>query len=115
MVVMNFTLQFIPITQRNQLIKNIYAGLNMGGACVLSEKIELNSDHAQTLMTKIHHQFKADQGYSQLEISQKRDAIENVLVPEPLSAHLTRLEQAGFSTVIPWFQNFQFISILAVK
>lgn len=115
MVVMNFTLQFIAIKQREKLIQTIYHGLNTGGACIISEKIKLDSMQSQELMTSIHHQFKADQGYSELEISQKRDAIENVLLPESLSVHVERLKNTGFTTVIPWFQNFQFISILAVK
>lgn len=115
MVLMNFTLQFIPVGQRELLISRIYQALTPGGALVLSEKICF--DHTQTndLLTNIHHQFKRDRGYSQLEISQKRQAIENVLVPETLSSHVQRLEKAGFSIVTPWVQNLQFLSILAVK
>ena len=66
-------------------------------------------------MIDIHHQYKADQGYSQLEISQKRDAIENVLIPETLDKHVERLRAVGFKVVTPWIQNLQFISILAIK
>lgn len=115
LVLMNFTLQFIALDQRDSLIQKIYAGLLDGGSLVLSEKIKFDDHKTHDALTNIHHQFKADQGYSQLEIAQKRDAIENVLVPETLDAHIQRLRGAGFSVVTPWVQNLQFVSILAIK
>lgn len=115
MVLMNFTLQFIPLGERDSLINDIFSGLVNGGALILSEKIKFDDRHTQQRLTDIHHQFKADQGYSQLEIAKKRDAIENVLIPETLVAHQQRLRNAGFRVVTPWIQNLQFISILAIK
>jgi tRNA (cmo5U34)-methyltransferase len=115
MILMNFTLQFIPLDQRDALIDKIYDGLIPGGALVLSEKIKPSSPEVDQLLTTIHHQFKADQGYSDLEISKKRDAIENVLIPETLEAHKSRLQNAGFSIITPWISNLQFVSILAIK
>lgn len=115
MVLMNFTLQFIPLAERNALIAKIYAGLIDGGVLILSEKIKFESAKTNDTLIDIHHQYKADQGYSELEIAQKRDAIENVLIPETLDVHTERLTQAGFCVVTPWVQNLQFISILAIK
>jgi len=115
LVLMNFTLQFVPLEQRGELIQKIYSGLEQGGVLVLSEKIKCDDPITQQLMTNIHHQYKADQGYSELEIAQKRDAIENVLIPESLNTHTLRLEKAGFRTITPWVRNLQFVSILAVK
>ena len=115
MVLLNFTLQFIPVEQRDQVIKNTADGLNQGGALILSEKICFADQATNSKMIDIHHRYKADQGYSQLEISQKRDAIENVLIPETLDTHLNRLKYAGFTIVSPWLQNLQFVSILAIK
>ncbi|MFT5573427.1 MAG: tRNA (cmo5U34)-methyltransferase [Cryomorphaceae bacterium] len=115
LVLMNFTLQFISIDQRKPLIDKIYTGLNPGGALVLSEKIKFEDSKTNALLIDVHHQYKADQGYSELEIAQKRDAIENVLIPETLECHTQRLSDAGFSVITPWVQNLQFISILAVK
>ncbi|MFQ3246008.1 MAG: tRNA (cmo5U34)-methyltransferase [Arenicella sp.] len=115
MVLMNFTLQFIPLALRDDLVAKIYAGLLNGGILVLSEKIKFDNVKTNDALIDIHHQYKADQGYSQMEISQKRDAIENVLIPETLETHIKRLENAGFSVVTPWVQNLQFISILAIK
>lgn len=115
MVLMNFTLQFIPLEQRSGLIANIYRGLKPGGVLVLSEKIKFKNTHTNTTLIDIYHQYKADQGYSQLEIARKRDAIENVLIPETLLDHIQRLNEAGFTVVTPWIQNLQFVSILAIK
>jgi len=114
-VLMNFTLQFIPLNERIAMIKKIYSGLQTGGALILSEKIKFESTSTHELLTDIHHQYKADQGYSQLEIAQKRDAIENVLIPETLETHTQRLKDAGFRIITPWVQNLQFLSILAIK
>ncbi len=115
MVLMNFTLQFIPLSERASLIGKIFSGMHAGGALILSEKITFDNEQTNSALTAIHHQFKADQGYSDLEIAQKRDAIENVLIPETLDAHTQRLKKAGFSVVTPWVQNLQFVSILAIK
>ncbi len=115
MVLMNFTLQFIATELRDSLVANIYQGLATGGALILSEKITFAEPRTDRVMTDIHHRYKADQGYSQLEISQKRDSIENVLIPETLEAHTRRLQSAGFRVITPWLQNLQFVSILAVK
>ena len=115
MVLMNFTLQFISLDKRDRLIQKIYTGLLSGGSLVLSEKIKFDDQSTNEALINIHHQYKSDQGYSQLEIAKKRDAIENVLIPETLERHIQRLKGAGFKVVTPWVQNLQFISILAIK
>lgn len=115
LVLMNFTLQFIPLTDRASLIENIYMGMQTGGALILSEKISFDSVATQKTLTKLHHQYKLDQGYSQLEISRKRDAIDKVLIPETLEQHMQRLRACGFKVVTPWIQNLQFVSFLAIK
>lgn len=115
MVVMNFTLQFIPMAERLALLEKIYAGLNPGGCLVISEKLHFEPESLNTLLSNLHHQFKRAQGYSDLEISQKRDSIENVLIPETLDAHIQRLRACGFQSASPWFQCFNFCSLVAIK
>jgi tRNA (cmo5U34)-methyltransferase len=114
-VVLNLTLQFLHPDQRSDVIQKVADGLNSGGALLLSEKICFADSQQQALLTDLHHDFKRAHGYSDLEISQKRSAIENLLIPETLEAHFQRLRDAGFRTVAPWFQCFNFASILAVK
>jgi tRNA (cmo5U34)-methyltransferase len=115
MVVLNFTLQFVPKAQREALLARIYAGLNPGGVLLLSEKIQFDNEQDNNLIIDLHHQFKRDNGYSELEISQKRSMLENVLVPETLPEHLSRLSTIGFARSQCWFQQYNFVSIFAVK
>jgi tRNA (cmo5U34)-methyltransferase len=115
MVVLNFTLQFLPAEERTSVLKRIYDGMLSNGLLVLSEKIVVPNETAQRIFTEMHHGFKKAQGYSDLEISQKRSALEDVLIPESLDCHIDRLKAVGFSTVEVWFQCFNFVSLLAIK
>jgi tRNA (cmo5U34)-methyltransferase len=113
--VLNFTLQFVPQAARGALLARVGAGMRDGGVLVLSEKIRFEDEHLQALNTELHHAFKRANGYSALEISQKRTALENVLVPETIAAHQQRLRRAGFTRVDVWFQCFNFASLVAIK
>lgn len=115
MAVLNFTLQFITVEQRLGVLAGIANGLLPGGVLILSEKVVFEDEPHQQLMTELHHNFKRAQGYSDLEIAQKRTAIENVLIPETLQTHRDRLRQAGFRSVDVWFQCFNFASLIAIK
>lgn len=115
LVIMNFTLQFIAADERPALLRRIADGINSGGAMILSEKIKLTGSMEQELMTDLHHDFKAAMGYSKMEIAQKRQAIENVLIPDTIDTHKERLYDAGFSHVYVWFQCFTFVSLVAIK
>ncbi|MEK9765805.1 MAG: carboxy-S-adenosyl-L-methionine synthase CmoA, partial [Thalassolituus sp.] len=83
-------------------------------ALILSEKVAFDKDEQQ-IQDTLHHDFKRANGYSDLEIAQKRSAIENVLIPETEDVHRERLLSAGFSKVIRWYQCFNFVSYLAIK
>jgi len=114
-VVLNFTLQFVPVEQRDQVIRAIYEGLEPGGIMVLSEKVTFEDPHLDELNIELHHQFKMANGYSELEVAQKRSALENVLLPETLDCHKQRIAEAGFSSCDVWFQCFNFASLVALK
>lgn len=114
-VVLNFTLQFIPPADRAALLARIHAGLLPGGILILSEKLAFADPRQQVLQTDLHHLFKQAQGYSELEVSQKRTALESVLVPETFETHRGRLAAAGFASVEIWFQYFNFASMIALK
>jgi len=115
MVVLNFTMQFIEPELRSKLISQIYQGLQPGGLLVLSEKMSDQDPVCAELLTDLHHNFKRANGYSELEISQKRTALENVMRTDDLPTHLQRLSSCGFSHVSPWFQCFNFFSLVAIK
>lgn len=115
MVVMNFTLQFIPPSDREALLKKIYEGLNPGGVLLLSEKIRHPTLAGNELLIDLHHQFKRDNGYSELEVSQKRAALEKVMLTDTFSEHESRLKSAGFDDVVMWFKCYNFTSMIAIK
>jgi tRNA (cmo5U34)-methyltransferase len=114
-VVLNLTLQFINVKRRQNLISKIFRGLIDGGVLVISEKIHFDNPEVQEQMDKLHLDFKRANGYSELEISQKRQSIENILITDNEKTHLSRLETAGFSKSICYFQCLNFASFLAVK
>ena len=114
-VVLNFTLQFIPLDDRLALITRIHKGLKPGGALILSEKMAFDDQIKQDFHTEAHHDFKRANGYSNLEISQKRTALERVMIPESLNCHKRRLQEAGFPMSEVWFQCFNFASMAAIK
>jgi len=114
-VVLNFTLQFIAQEHRNKLLQRIYDALNPGGVLILSEKITFGDESKNHLFTELHHAFKKAQGYSDMEISQKRTALENVLIPESAQTHLQRLHDVGFKQTDLWFQCLNFASFFAIK
>lgn len=115
MVVMNYTLHFLPVADRDQMIEKVYAGMNAGGIFVLSEKVVDDDGEIEQLLVDMHHEQKKRNAYSDSEISRKRAAIENVLVPESLTTHGLRLKNAGFSHVGVWLRYFNFISMVAIK
>jgi len=114
-IVLNFVLQFVAKERRLELIQKIYAGLKPGGVLILSEKIAFEDADENARQIELHEAFKRAQGYSEMEISRKRTALEDVLIPETLALHHSRLQQAGFSASNTWFQCFNFASIIAVK
>ncbi len=115
LVILNLTLQFLPVSKRKDLLENIFNGLIDGGACILTEKVILQDEYQEQLFQQLHKKFKSANQYSELEISQKRKALENVLIRESLETHQQRLTDIGFSNVITWFQCINFISILVIK
>jgi tRNA (cmo5U34)-methyltransferase len=114
-VVLNFVLQFVPKEKRLALLEKICRGLKPGGVLILSEKIAFDDVDENRRQAELHEAFKRAQGYSDLEISRKRTALENVLIPETVEAHRRRLKQAGFSSSNTWYQCFNFSSIIAIK
>ncbi|MBX9764912.1 MAG: carboxy-S-adenosyl-L-methionine synthase CmoA [Pseudomonadaceae bacterium] len=114
LVALNFTLQFIQPEQRLELLSRIRQALLPGGALILSEKLQFEDAQQHTLLGDLHIAFKRANGYSELEIAQKRSAIEKVMLPDSLEQHRERLLAAGFSQVVPWFQCLNFASMIAL-
>lgn len=85
------------------------------GLLLLSEKFSFDDQKINQLLIDLHHQFKRANGYSELEVSQKRTALENVMRTDSLQTHKNRLNSIGFSHIELWFQCFNFGSLVAIK
>jgi len=114
-VLINLTLQFLDVKKRAHLIQKIYDGLLPGGVLLVTEKIIPRAASINDLEQDFYRRFKRENGYSELEISQKRDALEKVLIPESLGVHQQRFLNSGFSAVDIWLKWFNFASMIAIK
>lgn len=115
MVILNYTLQFIEPADRDALLAKIHAGLNPGGVLLLSEKVRFPASQTADAIIDLHEDFKRDHGYSELEIARKREAIENVLIPDSPADLSARLSRAGFADHGQWLQRYNFCSYVAFK
>ena len=114
-IVLNYTLQFVQPENRVPVLQNIYNGLIPGGSLVLIEKIKSEVPELNNTFIEFHHQFKEQKGYSKLEISQKREALENVLIPWTVNENNNLLNSVGFSTVDLFFKWNNFAGFIALK
>jgi len=114
-VVLNFTLQFLTPEKRLSLLTTIYQGLLPSGVLVLSEKFVFEDPVSHQLLIDLHLDFKRSHGYSELEISQKRSSLDNVLIADTVEQHYQRLQKAGFKHNNLWYQCFNFGSIISIK
>jgi tRNA (cmo5U34)-methyltransferase len=115
MVLMILTLQFIRPLHRDKLIGTILNGMNENGALILVEKLIGEHSLFNRLFIKYYYDLKKRNGYSELEIAQKREALENVLVPYKLMENREMLLRAGFRYCDVFFKWYNFSGIIAVK
>ncbi len=114
-IIANYMLQFIRPPQRADFIKKIYTSLNSGGLFIFSEKIIYNDKKLNKKMIDIYYNFKKKEGYSEFEISQKREALENVLVPYSEQENRELILKSGFQTIETLFKWGNFVTFLAIK
>jgi tRNA (cmo5U34)-methyltransferase len=114
-IVLNYTLQFLPMAERDRLMAKIYSALIPGGVVFLAEKVIETDPKLESELTELHLAFKRRQGYSDLEIAQKRAALEAVLVPETEQQHLARLRSAGFEQSATLQRAINFLAMVGWK
>jgi tRNA (cmo5U34)-methyltransferase len=112
-VVINFVLQFLNSKDRDGLLKKVFLGMKQGALLILSEKIHFDNKFRNQTIDNLHHQFKSNNGYSKMEISRKRDALEGVLMTDLETLHLKRLESIGFKKVRKVMTNLNFMTLVA--
>lgn len=114
-IVANYTLQFIRPMQRVELIKKLYEGLNDDGVFIFSEKVVFEDKTIDKDMIDIYYDYKKKQGYSEYEIAQKREALENVLIPFTIEENIQMCKDAGFKSVETIFQWANFVTFVVKK
>ena len=114
-VVLCLTLQFVRPIYREQVLKNIYDGLNPGGVLILVEKILAEESDFNRDFIEYYYNYKRRNQYSEMEIAQKREALENVLIPYKLSEDISLLRDRGFINCEVFFKWYNFAGIIAVK
>ena len=114
-VVLCLTLQFIRPIYREKLVRSIYEGLNPGGALILVEKILAEDSRYNRDFINYYYNYKRRNNYSELEISQKREALENVLIPYKLSENISLLRDQKFDHCEVFFKWYNFAGLIAVK
>lgn len=114
-VILCLTLQFVRPIYREKLLKRIYEGLTPGGVLIISEKVLAEDSLFNRNFIKYYYDYKRRNQYSEMEISQKREALENVLIPYKLSENISMLREAGFSHVETFFKWYNFSGFIAIK
>ncbi|MBU0991083.1 MAG: carboxy-S-adenosyl-L-methionine synthase CmoA [Proteobacteria bacterium] len=114
-VIINLTLQFLPVSERDDIVRRIFDALLPQGILLMTEKVIHENDEMTRLQQDFYYRYKRENGYSNLEISQKRDALENVLIPEAIETHIKRFQTAGFRTIDIFQKWFNFSSFICIK
>ena len=115
-IVANYTLQFIRPIQRLELMKKVFNGLNDNdGMFIFSEKVVFEDKVLDKQMIDIYYDYKKEQGYSEYEIAQKREALENVLIPFTIKENIQMCKDAGFTKIETVFQWANFVTFVVKK
>lgn len=114
-IVANYTLQFIRPMQRLELVKKLYEGLREGGIFIFSEKVVFEDKKLDKELIDIYYAYKKEKGYSEYEIAQKREALENILIPFTIKENIQMCIDAGFKQVDTVFQWANFVTFLVKK
>jgi tRNA (cmo5U34)-methyltransferase len=109
------TLQFVRPINREKLLKSIFDGLHSGGALILVEKILAEDSVFNRDFINYYYNYKRRNHYSDMEISQKREALENILIPYKLSENISLLLETGFAHCEVFFKWYNFVGLIAVK
>ena len=113
--IFNLVLQFLQPSRRSSLVEDLYKSLMPGGLVIVIEKVSPENESFSPLWTKLYHQFKKRQGYSEVEIARKHEALADVLIPWKASETMALFEEAGFVQIETIFQWQHFMGFIALK
>ncbi|MFY7928436.1 MAG: carboxy-S-adenosyl-L-methionine synthase CmoA [Oligoflexus sp.] len=114
-VVLNYTLQFLPLADRHLLLQRIHEALLPNGILLISEKVRSSAPEFQELTTRLYERFKEEQGYSRTEIERKKEALDHVLIPYTEGEHRQNLQAAGFTKIESLMKWNNFVTLIALR
>lgn len=114
-VTMLLTLQFARPLYRERIVQRICQGIRKNGCLLLIEKITSEDSLLNRLFIDHYYDFKRRNGYSEMEIAKKREALENVLIPYRLDENVEMLKSVGFRHVEVFFRWYNFCGLVASK
>ena len=114
-ILLNYTLQFLRPLTRTKLLQTVHQTLLPDGILIIGEKIISHHSKLNRVFIDLYLNFKRDQGYSEIEITKKRETLENILIPFSIAENLNMLHEAGFNQSETFFQWFNFTSFIAYK
>ena len=110
-----FTLHFLPLKDRLNVLRKIHSGLEDGGAFVFVEKIRAEDSFFEDIWTELYWDYKKRQGLSDDMILQKARSLRGILQPLSLSQNLAILKSVGFTQIDVFFKWYNYSGIIAVK
>lgn len=108
-----FTLQFIPIKDRENIIHKIYDGLNKGGAFIFSEKVFSENPRVQEMMTFLYYDYKKKH-YSCEQILNKETELRHLMKPNTEDEIVNMCTNVGFY-IQPFWRNYNFVGFVCIK
>ena len=114
-VILNLTLQFIPIDKRQLLLEKIFSKLNKNGIIIIAEKIRLDKESDDIFFKNFHDFFKEYNGYSKEEIDRKKIALSETMVIDSEEIYEDRFKKIGCNNFYKWFQCYNFVSWILIK
>ena len=114
-ILLNYTLQFLNLAERKKLLKQLYHSLAEDGILVISEKVREENAFFNDFFIEEYFKFKKQKGYSELEIANKREALENILIPISLEDNKSLLQECGFKKVSVAFKWYNFCIFLVKR
>lgn len=109
-----FTLQFIGENNRKKLLKNIYKGLNRGGAFILAEKIYSSSSRIHKILEMRNWDLKK-RLYKADQILLDEKDLRDIMKPITLEDNIKDLKEVGFEELEVIWRFNNFVGILCIK
>ena len=109
-----FTLQFIPIEYRQEILNRFSEALLDHGAMIVAEKLYMNDGFVQDVMNFTYYDYKL-KNFKAKSIIEKQLDLRYIMRPLTSAENEEMFRKAGFTHIQPFWQNLQFRAWLLLK